>query len=260
MVCDNTKRNILFGILMIFNVRNSHNVLHYILNGVNFKEIVNVLRNASKPFKSHTRINVGMSKSCVIVVAVVFKLCENKVPELNVSVAFASDLTIGLAAAVFLATVIVNLGARTARTCAVLPEVILLAEAYHMVGLNADNLRPNIVSLVVLFVNAYIKLFGVHFHNLCTEFPRPRNNLFFEVIAEREVTEHFKESAVSCRLADVFNIGCTNTFLTGCNSFSRRGDFAREILFHRCHSRVDKKQALVIVRDKRKAFKSQMSL
>ena len=85
MVGNNTKRNILFGILMIFNVRNSHNVLHYILNGVNLKEIVNVLRNASKSLKSHTRINVGMSKSCVIVVAVVFKLSENKVPELNVS-------------------------------------------------------------------------------------------------------------------------------------------------------------------------------
>ena len=43
MICYNTKRYILFLIIVIFHAGNFHNVLHYILNRINLKEIVDTL-------------------------------------------------------------------------------------------------------------------------------------------------------------------------------------------------------------------------
>ena len=43
MVCYNTKRNILFLILVILNACNLGNLFHYILNGINLKKIINTL-------------------------------------------------------------------------------------------------------------------------------------------------------------------------------------------------------------------------
>ena len=59
MVGNNSERNIVFLILMVFNARKLDNMLHNVLNGVNLKEIVNALHNAGKAFKTHTRINIA---------------------------------------------------------------------------------------------------------------------------------------------------------------------------------------------------------
>ena len=53
-----------------------------------------------------------------------------------------------------LAPVEVNLGAGAAGAGAVLPEVILLAQADDAVGVDADLLGPDIESLVVVLVDA----------------------------------------------------------------------------------------------------------
>ena len=233
MIRNNTKRNIAFFVGVIFYARNLRNVLHNILNCIDLKEVVNSLSDTGKSFKSHTCINIGMSKRSVIVVTVVFKLSENEVPELDKSVALTADVTVGTAAAVFLSPVVVNLGTGAAGTCAVLPEVILLAEAYHMTLTNADFLCPDVVGLVVVKIDADIELFGIHFHYFGAEFPCPAYSVTLEIIAEREIAEHLEISSVTCSLADIFNIGSSDALLTSCNPRSRRSDLSREILFHR---------------------------
>ena len=75
-----------------------------------------------------------------------------------------------------------------------------------------------------------------------------------EVIAKREIAEHFKVSAVSRRDANAFDVGCTDTLLTCGHAPFRRGKLAGKILFKRRHSRIDEKKALVTLRDKGKAF------
>ena len=192
-------------------------MLHYILNCINLKEVVNSLSDTGKSFKSHTCVDIGMGKRCIIVVSVVFKLSKNKVPELDKSVALTAYMTVGTSAAVFLTPVVVNLRTRTAGACAVLPEVILLAEANHMALLNSDLLCPDVVSLVVVKIDADIKLFGIHFHYFGAEFPRPAYSVMLEIIAEREIAEHLEISSVTCGLADIFNIRSSYTLLTSCN-------------------------------------------
>ena len=81
--------------------------------------------------------------------AVVIKLAENIVPDLDVTIAVAADGAVWLAAAVLLATVIVYLRAGAARAGAVLPEVILLAEAEDALCRDTDLLVPDLPCLVV---------------------------------------------------------------------------------------------------------------
>ena len=248
MVCYYAKRNVAFFVFVIFDACNFNYVLHYIAHCVNLKKVIYALANAGKSFKTHAGVDVRVRKGRVVVVTVVFKLRENKVPKLNVSVAVTADLAVGLVAAVLFAAVVIYFGAGTARTFAVLPKVIFFAETHHVVGFYARGFCPNVISLVIVKINAAIEPFGVHFHNLCAKLPRPRNYFFFEIVAERKVAEHFKIRAVTRRFADALYIGRSYALLACCDPFSRRGKLAREIFFHRRHTRIYKQQRLIVIR------------
>ena len=137
-----------------------------------------------------------------------------------------------------------------------LPEVIFFAESYHMRWLNTDFFGPNLVSLVIVFINRNIELVNRHFENLCEKLPCPCGSLMLEIITERKVAEHFKICAMASSNAYSFNIRSTNTFLAGCNTLSRWCNLACKVLFHRCHTTVDKQKAVVVLWNKRKARKS----
>ena len=83
----------------------------------------------------------------------IVELGENVVPDFHIAVAVAARLAVGTAAAVLFAAVKINLTAGSAGTCAVLPEVVLLAELYNMLLGNSYLIAPNGVGLVVLLVN-----------------------------------------------------------------------------------------------------------
>ena len=260
MVRDNTKRNVALFVGVIFNAGDFCNVFHNVLDCVNLKKIVDILSNTGKPFKTHACINIGMGKRSIMIMSVVLKLSENEVPKLNISVALAAYLTIRLSATVLGSSVVINLRARAARTCSVLPEVILLAEANHVALLYAYLLCPDVISLVIIEINAYIEPFGIHLNYLGAEFPCPCNGIMLKIIAEGEIAEHFKICSVTRGFSDILDIGRSDTFLTCSNSRSRRGDLARKIFFHRRHSCIDKQKAFVALRNKRKARESQMTL
>ena len=82
-----------------------------------------------------------------------------------------------------------------------------------------------------------------------------------EVVAEREVAEHFKICAVTRSLSDVLDIGRANALLAGRHAVARRFFDTLKILLQRRHARVDK-QYRVIVRGRyqRKAVCAQMPL
>ena len=116
MVGDNTQGDVLFLVLMILDAGYLHNMLHDVLNRIDLKEVVNVLRYASESFKAHTGIYIGVRKTRVIVVTVIFELSEYEVPKFDITVALTAYLAVGLAAAVLFAAVIIYFRARSART------------------------------------------------------------------------------------------------------------------------------------------------
>jgi hypothetical protein len=94
--------------------------------------------------KAHAGVDVLLLELGIVAVTVVVELGEDDVPDLHVAVAVAADGAGGLAAAVLLAAVVVNLRAGAARAAAVLPEVVLLAETENAVLRDADLLVPDI--------------------------------------------------------------------------------------------------------------------
>ena len=82
------------------------------------------------------------------------------------------------------APVVVDLGAGTAGTRAMLPEVILLAEAENAVGRDADLLVPDLECLVVVLIDGRIQAVLLEAADLRQEFPAPGNGLMLEIVAE----------------------------------------------------------------------------
>ena len=260
MVGDNTQGDILFLVLVILDARYLHDVLHDVLDGVDLEEVVHALHDAGEALKTHTGIDIAALEASIVIVAVVIKLGENEVPELNISVAVASDSAGRRTAAVLLAAVEIELRAGTAGACAVLPEVILFAEANHMVGRNTELLCPDVIRLVIVLIDADIYFIRGHLEHLGAELPCPRGCLTLEVIAEREIAEHLEESAVARGDSDALNIGRSDALLAGCDAGSRRCQLACKIFLERCHAGVDEKQALISLRHKRKARQTKMAL
>ena len=130
MVGDQTDRNILLVILLIVQRRASSQTLsRRALMVSTSKHGIHILNDHCQTLQTHTGIDVLLLQLGVIAVAVVVELGEYVVPYLHVTVALTAYGTARFAAAVFLSAVIVDLRTGTAGTCAMLPEVVLFAEA-----------------------------------------------------------------------------------------------------------------------------------
>jgi hypothetical protein len=201
-----------------------------------------------------------MFHAFIVAFAVGVKLGENKVPYFDETVAVAANGASGLAAAVFNATVKINFGAGAAGAGTDFPEVVLFSETENAVFGKSDYVVPDIVCFTVILINGYIEFVFRKFDNFGEIFPCPRNNFFFEVVSEGEVTEHLKVSSVTVVLTYVIDVGGTDALLAGGYSVARGFFLAKEPFFHRCHTGVDEKKALVIFREKGEAGESFMTL
>ena len=141
-----------------------------------------------------------------------------------------------------------------------LPEVIFLAKANHVVGRNADLLGPDIVGLVVLFVNRNEQLVLGNGHPVIggQKFPCPGNHFFFKVILKAEVAQHFKEGAVAGSDAHILNVRGADALLAGGHAVAGGLFLAKEPLFHGSHAAVDQQQAGVVFRHQGKAAQAQV--
>ena len=120
-----------------------------------------------------------------------------------------------------------------------LPKVIRFAHADDAIGRHIFLQMPNISGFVVLLINRYIELVFRDFQHLSKKLPGPGNRFFFEIIAERKVAQHFKESAVPTGFADIINIARADALLTGCHSFPGRNFLTGKISLQRRHTAVD---------------------
>ncbi len=260
VVGDDTQRDVALFSCAVLHAGDAADVLHNVLHRVHEEEVIDLLHDAGKALQAHAGVDVGVLQGRVVALAVALELCEHEVPHLYKAVALTADMAVGLATALLGSAVKVDLGAGTAGTGAVLPEVVLLAEAHHMGGVNADLLCPDVICLVVVLIDGYIELVLGQLQNFCKEFPSPRGRLALEIIAEGEVAQHFKEGAVTRRDADALDIRRADTFLAGRHTLARRRDLSGEILFHGRHSAVDQQKAVVVLGYQRKAGKPQTSL
>ena len=231
-------------------------------NRIHIKQRAYALAYNRQTLQTHTGVNILLNQLRVIALTIVIELGEHIVPHFHETVAIAAGTAPGLAAAKFLATVIMDLGTRTAGAGTVLPEVVLLAQAGHMIFRNADDLSPNIPCLIVIFIDGGIHSLRLQAHPFRAgkKLPAPLQGFFLKVVTEGEVAQHLEIGAVTGSLADVFDITGTDTLLTGADTLTGRLNFAGEVGLHRCHTGIDQQQGLVILGNQGKAGQAQMIL
>ena len=268
MVGDDAERHVGLVGLLIVCAGDLGDFIRDVHDSVDVEQGRDVLTHAGKAFEAHAGVDVLLLEFGIIAVAVVIELGEDDVPDLDIAVTVAADGAAGLAAAVLLAAVIIDLGARAARAGAMLPEVILLAEAEDAVLGNADHVTPDGEGLVVgrrrLVARKDRRIQTVRLKadplRAGQKFPCPGNGFLLEVIAEGEVAEHLKIGAVTGRMADVFNVAGADALLTGGDAVARRLFLAGEPRLHGSHARVDQQDGFVVLRNERKARQTQMAL
>ena len=260
MVCDQTDGNIVCIVFLIFFICDLANKITKCANCIYIKNRIYILNNYSKSLKSHTCINVLLFQCCVVSVSIVLKLCENVVPYFHVTVAVTAYCTSWFSTAIFLSAVIIDLRTWTAWTCAVFPEVVFFSETENTLRRNSDFFVPDIECFIIIQIDGRIKAVCIKAYNLCKELPRPVNGFCLKVIAKRKVTKHLKECTVTCCFTYVLDITCTDTFLAGCHSCSRRFLCACEIWFQRSHTCVNQQKTLISLRNQGKAFHYKMAL
>ena len=260
MVGDNPQGHVLFGVVAIVYPGNLRDLLHNVLHGVHQEQVVHVLHHAGQALQSHARVDVLLHQVGVVAAAVVVKLGEHQVPHLYKAVAVAAHAAGGLAAAVLLPPVEVDLRAGAAGAGAVLPEIVLFAQALHVALFHADFLGPDIPGLVVIFIDGDIQLFLGHLQHLGEELPGKGDGLPLEIIAEGEVAQHLKIGAVAVGVAHVLNVAGADALLAGGHTPPGGLHLAGEVLLHGRHAGVDEQQAVVPLGNQRKAGKAQVLL
>ena len=261
MVGDDAERHVLRVRLAVVRAGNLAHLVGDVHHGINVEEGVHVLADDRETLETHAGVDILLGKLGVVALAVVIELGEHDVPDLDIPVAVAAHGAAGLAAAVFLAAVIIDLGAGAARTAAVLPEVIFLAEAENALRGDADLVVPDVPGLVVIEIDARVQPVGIDADPVRggQKFPRPVDGFALEVIAEGEVAEHFKVGAVARRLADIFDIGRADALLAGRHAVARRLFLSGEPCFHGAHAGVDEQKRGVVAGDQREAGQTQMT-
>ena len=228
---------------------------------IDVKQRVYALADDRETLKAHAGVDILLRKLGVVAVAIVIELRKNVVPDLDISVAVAADSAVGLTAAVFRAAVIVYLRAGAAGTCAVFPEVILLAEAEYFLCRNADLVMPDVPCLVIVNVDRGIESVRIKAYPLLAreELPAPCYCLVLKIIAEGEVAEHFKIGAVARGMADIFDIAGAYALLAGADTLARRYLLALEPRLHRGHTGVYEQYGFIVLRNQREAGQAQMT-
>ena len=139
-----------------------------------------------------------------------------------------------------------------------LPEIVLFAKTEDALRRNSDFFIPDLPRFVILFINRRIQAIWIKTYHFCQKFPCPMDGLSFEIISKREITEHFKKRTMSCSFTYIFNITCTNTFLTSSHTFFRWNYLTCKIWLQRCHTGIDKKKTLIVMWYERKTLHHQM--
>ena len=266
MVGDDAQGNVRLCGFLIVRAGDLRDLVGNVHHRIHIEQRSHVLAHAGKALQTHAGVDVLLLQLGIIAVAIIIELREHDVPDLDVAVAVAADGAAGFAAAVLLAAVIINFGAGTARAGAVLPEIVLLAEAEDMALGNADHIAPDGEGLVVggrrliACKDRRIQPIRLKVDPLGAgqEFPRPVDGLFLEVVTEREVAQHLKIGAVAGSVADVLNIAGTDALLAGGDPVTGRLLLAGKVGLHGCHAGVDQQQRGIVLGDQGKAGQTQM--
>ena len=108
--------------------------------------------------------------------------------------------------------------------------------------LHAHLVEPDLGSLIVRFVDGEPQELGVHAKSFGDQLISPRDGILFEIVAEAEIPEHFKETGVPGGRADDVDVDSPHTLLRRDGSIPRRLLFPEKIRLERHHAGIVEQQ------------------
>ncbi len=134
------------------------------------------------------------------------ELHEHKIPDLDEAVALGVRAT-GRAAGNMVAVIVENLRARTAGAGVThRPEIVAGGDADDAAFREAGDLPPEVEGVIVGMEDGDGQPIAGEAELLGDEVPGKLDRAFLEIIAEREIPEHFEERVVARGVADVVEI------------------------------------------------------
>ena len=213
--------------------------------------VMNTLQHRSDALQTHAGVDRRLGQFGLAAIVMPFKLHEHKVPDFDKAVAIFIR-TSRRATKNMVAMIVENLTAWSARPgIAHRPEIVVGCDADDTFFRKACNLAPQVKCLVIGVINGGRQPVGIKPPDFRQQRPGMNDRLLLEIIAEGEIPQHFKESMVSRRIADIVEV---IMLATGAHAFLARrrpGNLpafkAGEDIFERHHPGVDEHQRWVIV-------------
>ena len=187
--------------------------LDQVLEQVDLVVAVHVLQNGSQTLQTHAGVHARCGQRLDVALLVHVELHEHVVPDFDETVAVFIGRARRATGNVF-AVVVEDFRARTARAgVSHHPEVVglvtsalVVANADHALWRQANFLGPDVIGLVVFSVHRRQQTLLGQLVDLGQQLPSPLQRLTLEVVAERPVAQHFKESVVARGVAHVFQV------------------------------------------------------
>ena len=183
------------------------------LKQINLVIAVHALQDGGQALQPHASIHAGRGQAGDAAVFMHFKLHEHVVPDFNEAVAVFIRAA-GRAAGHVRTVVVKDFAARAAgASVGHHPEVVALvfaalvvADANHALGRQADDFRPDVIRLVVFVIDGGQQALGRQLVNLREQLPAPLQAFFLEIVAKAPVAQHLEKSVVARGVAHVFQV------------------------------------------------------
>jgi len=218
--------------------------------------VVDALQHRRDPLQPHAGVDRRVGQLGDLDVVFLQELHEDEVPDLGEPVAILIGAS-GRPAGDMVAMIVKDFRAGPARAVgAHRPEIVLGRNADDALVRKARDLLPQIPGLVVGMIDGGGQPAGVEAPFPGQQIPGEQDRPFLEIIAEREIAEHFEEGVVARGIADIVEVVM---LAAGADAFLRRGGGdigprleAGEHVLERHHAGVDEHQGRIVLRHERR--------
>ena len=217
--------------------------------------VVDALQHGGDPFQPHAGVDRRARQRRARAARRLVELHEDEVPDLDETVAILVRAA-RRAAGNMIAMVKEDFGAWSARArIPHRPEIVVGRDADDAAFGKPRDPAPQVERLVVAVIDRHRQAVGVDAPFARDEVPGEPYRPFLEVIAEREIAQHFEEGMVPRRIAHIVEIvvlaASPHAFLRRRGGDVRTRLQPREDILERHHAGVDEHERRVVVRHQR---------
>ena len=217
--------------------------------------VVLALQDRGDAFEPHAGIDRGTRQRDPLTRAHLVELREDEVPDFDEAVALRIGTSRG-APGDGRAVIVKDLRARAARSdVAHHPEIVRSGDADDLCLREPGNLRPQGGGLVVFGIDRHPEAIAGEPELASDQIPGKLDRAVLEVVAKREIPEHFEKRVVPGGVADVFQIV---VLAAGPHAFLRRGGAligpllqAGEDVLELHHPGIGEQQCRIVARHER---------